>query len=59
MSYSVFKSFWELLAPQPVKRTNIEKITNQHKDYDEIIAKNEAGETIVMHLPKKYSLSYR
>jgi hypothetical protein len=58
MSYNILKSFWELLAPQPIQRLTPDPIVQEHPDYDEIIAVNEANEIVVLHLPKKYSLSY-
>jgi hypothetical protein len=58
MSYNILKSFWELLAPQPIRKPTPDPIMREHPDYDEIIAVNEANEIVVLHLPKKYSLSY-
>jgi len=58
MSYNILKSFWELLAPQPIRKPTPDPIMKEYKDYDEIIAVNEANEIVVLHLPKKYSLSY-
>ena len=58
MSYNILKSFWELLAPTPPRTSTPDPIMHEYQDYDEIIAVNEANEIIVLHLPKKYSLSY-
>jgi len=58
MSYKILKSFWELLAPAPIRTPLLEPVTDEYKDYPEIVATNEAGETIVLHLPKKYSLNH-
>ena len=59
MSYKILKSFWELLAPQPIRKSPENHITRQFKEYDEIIATNEVGETVILHLQKDYSLSYK
>ena len=59
MSYKILKSFWELLAPQPVRKHVQEPIVTEHQDYDEIITTNEANEIVILHLPKIYSLSYK
>jgi hypothetical protein len=59
MSYKILKSFWELLAPQPLRKSTENRITRQYKEYDEIIATNEVGETVILHLQKDYSLSYK
>jgi hypothetical protein len=53
MSYNILKSFWELLAPQPIRKPTPDPIMREYKDYDEIIAVNEANEIVVLHLPKK------
>ena len=58
MSYNILKSFWELLAPQYVRTPTPDPIVREYEEYDEIIAVNEANEIVVLHLPKKYSLSY-
>lgn len=58
MSYKILKSFWELLAPTPVRRPPLEPVTKEYKDYREVVATNEAGETIILHLPKDYSLNH-
>jgi hypothetical protein len=55
MSYNILKTFWELLAPQPVRKPTPDPIMN---GYDEVIAVNEANEIIVLHMPKKYHVSY-
>jgi hypothetical protein len=55
MSYNILKSFWELLAPQPIRKPTPDPIMREHPDYDEIIAVNEANEIVVLHLPKKYT----
>jgi len=59
MSYKILKSFWELLAPQPNRRHTPVPVTKEYADYDEILATNEAGEVVILHLPKEYSLSYK
>jgi len=56
MSYNILKSFWELLAPIPTGSP--EPKSEPYQDYDIIVATNEAGEQVILHLPKKYSLSY-
>ena len=58
MSYKILKSFWELLAPAPIRRSTPEPVTEEFKEYREIIATNKVGEKIVLHLPRNYSLSY-
>jgi hypothetical protein len=58
MSYNILKSFWEMLAPQPIRKPTPDPIMQEYNDYDEIIATNEVGEVVILHLPKKYSLSY-
>ena len=50
MSYKILKSFWELLAPQPPRKPPREPVTD---DYEQIVATNEAGEIIILHLPKR------
>jgi hypothetical protein len=59
MSYKILKSFWELITPQPLRRPTPDPIVRQCQEYDEIIATNEAGEVVILHLPKNYSLSYK
>jgi len=59
MSYKILKSFWELLTPQPSRRHTPVPVTTEYADYDEILATNEAGEVVILHLPKEYSLSYK
>jgi hypothetical protein len=59
MSYKILKSFWELLAPQSIRRPVQIPATRDCGDYDEIIATNEVGEVTILHLPKEYSLSYK
>jgi hypothetical protein len=58
MSYNILKSFWELLAPEPIRKPTPDPITRQYLEYEEIIAVNEANEIVVLHMPRKYSLSY-
>lgn len=52
MSYSILKSFYELIAPRPPPRVPM------YPEYDVIEATNEAGEIVILHMPKNYSLSY-
>ena len=59
MSYKILKSFWELLTPQPHRKSTENHITREYKEYDEVIAINEVGETVILHLQKDYSLSYK
>jgi hypothetical protein len=47
-----------MLAPQPIRKPTPDPITQEYNNYDEIIATNEVGEVVILHLPKKYSLSY-
>jgi len=58
MSYSILHSFWDLLAPSSLKTHKENPKCVKYEDYDEIIAINEANEVVVLHIPKKYSLSY-
>lgn len=58
MSYSILKTFWELLAPEPIRKPTPDPITREYDDYDEVIAVNEANEIVILHIPKKYNLSY-
>jgi hypothetical protein len=58
MSYNILKTFWELLAPQPIRKPTPDPITRQYLEYEEIIAINEAKEVIVLHVPRKYDLTY-
>jgi hypothetical protein len=53
MSYNILKSFWELLAPQPIRKLPRDPMTRDHDDYEEIIAVNEANEVVVLHTPRK------
>jgi hypothetical protein len=59
MSYKILKSFWELLTPQPHRESTRNHVTQEYKEYDEVIAINEVGETVILHLQKNYSLSYK
>jgi len=59
MSYKILKSFWELLTPQPHRESTRNHVTQEYKEYDEVIAINEVGETVILHLQKDYSLSYK
>lgn len=58
MSYSILHSFWELLTPSSLKTPQKNPKSAKYEDYEEIIATNEANEIVVLHMPKKYSLSY-
>lgn len=53
MSYSILKSFWELLAPTPPRRITPDPVAQgEYEDYDEIIAINEAKEVIILHVKR-------
>jgi hypothetical protein len=58
MSYSILHSFWELLAPQPIRKPTPDPMTRDYEEYEEIIAVNEANEVIVLHVPKKYRIKF-
>ena len=53
MSYKILKSFWELLAPSPIRKFTPDPITRELKGYEEIIATNEAGEKVILHIEPK------
>lgn len=53
MSYKILKSFWELLAPEPPRKPPHDPITRELKGYEEIIATNEAGEKVILHIEPK------
>lgn len=57
MVYSILHSFWELLAPEPVRTPTPDPVTYEFQEYDVIVAVNEAGEKIILHTPKKHTLS--
>jgi hypothetical protein len=48
---SLPRNLFEKPTPEP--------ITRQYLEYEEIIAINEAKEVIVLHMPRKYDLTYR
>jgi hypothetical protein len=58
MSYKILKSFWELLTPSAIRTPLPEPFTKEYEEYREIVSTNEAGEEIILHLPKNYNLSH-
>lgn len=54
--FSFYSSVCNLLAPKP--KTEIDQYTKRSQDYNYIVSKNEANETVILEVPKIPKLSY-